>query len=336
MLCEFVYILLLEGMEIVCKELHMKISVVEPLGVKKEVLAEKLRKAIGEDPQLMLWDDRKESDADLVERSKDADIVVLSNIKYGRTVIEQCPSLKMICVAFTGFDHIDMECCKEKGILVCNCAGYSTVAVADLVFALVLSLARNIVACDKATREGKTKDGLVGFELEGKKFGIIGLGAIGTRVAQIALAFGCEVSAYSRTAKAIPGVTFTDLETVLKESDIVSLHVPQCKETIGMIGKEELALMKKSAFLINTARGPVVDTAALVTALNNGVIAGAGIDVFDKEPPLAPDYSLLGAKNTVLTPHVAFASSQAFAKRADIVADNIRAWIAGKPVHVVS
>jgi D-3-phosphoglycerate dehydrogenase len=314
----------------------MKISVVEPLGIKKEVLEDKLRKALGPDVTLVLWGDRKESEADLAERSKDADVVVVSNIKYGRTVIEQCQNLKMICVAFTGFDHIDLACCKERDIVVCNCAGYSTVAVADLVFALVLSLARNVLACDKSTREGKTKDGLVGFELEGKKFGIIGLGAICTRVAKIALAFGCEVYAYSRTKKEIPGVIFTDFQTVLRESDIVSLHVPQNASTIGMIGKDEFALMKKSAFLINVARGPIVDTQALVEALNEGVIAGAGIDVFDKEPPLSLDYSLLGTKNTILTPHVAFASSQAFGKRADIVAENIKSWRAGSPYNVVS
>jgi D-3-phosphoglycerate dehydrogenase len=313
----------------------MKISIVEPMGIPQEELASKLRNALGDGPELVFWNDRKENDADLVKRTGDAEVVVVSNIQYGRTVIEQCPNLKMICVAFTGVDHIDLACCKERGILVCNCAGYSTVAVADLVFALVLSLSRNILSCDKATREGKTKDGLVGFELEGKKFGIIGMGAIGTRVAKLALAFGCEVLAYSRTGKEIEGVTFSDLKTVLKESDIVSLHVPQNASTIGMIGTKELAMMKKSAFLINAARGPVVDTLALVEALNDGVIAGAGIDVFDKEPPLDTAYPLLKAKNTLLTPHVAFASAQAFAKRADIVSGNIKAWMAGAPVNIV-
>jgi D-3-phosphoglycerate dehydrogenase len=313
----------------------MKISIIEPLGIPREDLDSKLRNVLGDGPELGFWDDRKESEADLVERTGDADVVVVSNIKYGRTVIEQCPNLKMICVAFTGVDHIDLACCKERGILVCNCAGYSTVAVADLVFALVLSLSRNILSCDKAAREGKTKNGLVGFELEGKKFGIVGMGAIGTRVAKIALAFGCQVIAYSRTSKEIEGVLFTDLETVLKESDIVSLHVPQNASTIGMIGTKELALMKKSAFLINAARGPIVDTQALVEALNEGSIAGAGIDVFDKEPPLDTNFPLLKAKNTLLTPHVAFASAQAFEKRAVIVAENIKAWIAGTPVNVV-
>lgn len=314
----------------------MKISVVEPLGIGKEELEGTLRSAIGEGHELVLWGDRKEGEADLIERCRDAEIVVVSNIRFGKAVIDACPKLKMICVAFTGVDHVDLATCRERGIRVCNCAGYSTVAVADLVFALVLSLARNVPACDAAARAGKTKAGLVGFELEGKTFGIVGMGAIGTRVASIAKAFGCKVLAYSRTVKEIDGVTFTDLQTLLRESDIVSLHVPQNKDTVGLIGRKELALMKKSAMLINAARGPVVETEALAAALEEGAIACAGIDVFDTEPPLPSDNPLLQAPNTLLTPHVAFASAQAFSKRAVIVARNIRAFLDGEPVNVVA
>lgn len=314
----------------------MKIVFLEPLGISEELLKEKISSVIDEaEHEIIYYKDRQEDTDTLIERSKDADIVVLSNFKYGREVMESCPSLKMVCVAFTGVDHVDIDYCREKGITVCNCAGYSTSAVADIVFAMVISLARNIIPCQDKARNGGTKDGLVGFELDGKTFGIIGTGAIGTRVAKIANAFGCKVIAYSRTKKDLPDVEFVTMEELLKKSDIVSLHVPQTPETTGLIGKEQLELMKPEAILINTARGPVVDSAALAAALKNGTIAAAGVDVFNCEPPLLAEEPLLAAPNTLLTPHIAFASHQAFEKRADIVAENIKCWLEGNPQNVI-
>lgn len=304
----------------------MKIAVLEPLGVSTDFLKEKIVAKIGSQHDLIFYPDRKEDAATLVERSQGADIVVLSNIPYRKDVIEKCPALKKICVAFTGVDHIDLAYCAERGIEVKNCAGYSTVAVADLAFGLVLSLARNIPACDRACRDGKTKDGLVGFELAGKKFGIVGLGAIGSRVADIAHAFGCEVFAYTRTPKNHPNVTLVDKETLFRTCDIVSLHTPLNDSTRGLVGEKELSWMKPTAYLINTARGGVVDTPALVDALRNHRIAGAGIDVFDMEPPIPSDYQLNKLPNVVVTPHVAFATKQAFEKRAVIIADNLAGW----------
>ena len=289
-------------------------------------MKEKIVAKIGTQHDLIFYPDRKEDAATLVERSQGADIVVLSNIPYRKDVIEKCPALKKICVAFTGVDHIDLAYCAERGIEVKNCAGYSTVAVADLAFGLVLSLARNIPACDRACRDGKTKDGLVGFELAGKKFGIVGLGAIGSRVADIAHAFGCEVFAYTRTPKTHPNVTLVDKETLFSTCDIVSLHTPLNDSTRGLVGEKELSWMKPTSYLINTARGGVVDTHALVDALRNHRIAGAGIDVFDMEPPIPSDYQLNKLPNVVVTPHVAFATKQAFEKRALIIADNLAGW----------
>jgi D-3-phosphoglycerate dehydrogenase len=249
--------------------------------------------------------------------------------------MEQCPKLKYICVAFTGYDHVDMAYCRERGILVSNCAGYSTSAVADLVFGFVIDLCRNVIACNEVVRKGGTKAGLIGPELEGRKFGIIGAGAIGLRVAAIANAFGCDVYAYSRTKKEVPGVKFIELDELLSTCDIISLHVPQNASTIGMINAEKIALMKKTAYFINTARGPIVDSAALAAALNAGLIAGAAVDVFETEPPIAEDHPLLHAKNCICTPHVAFASHQAMEKRAVIVCDNLKAWLAGEPINLV-
>jgi D-3-phosphoglycerate dehydrogenase len=263
---------------------------------------------------------------------------MLANLPFRKEVIENCPNLKMISVAFTGVDHVDIDVCKERGITVCNAAGYSTNAVAELAFGLAISVIRNIVPCDKATRAEKTKDGLVGTELFNKKFGVVGTGAIGLKVAEIAKAFGCEVLAYSRTQKedAIKkGVKYVELDTLLKESDIVSLHVPLNKNTKNLLDENKIALLKPSAVVINTARGPVVDNTALAKALNEGKIAGAGIDVFETEPPIASTHPLINAKNTVLTPHVAFASKEALYTRAQIVFDNIDKWLQKKPQNLI-
>ena len=312
----------------------MKIVLLEPLGIPDEVLVEKVREAAG-DNEVIYYNTRREDTETLIERSRDADAVVLSNFKFSREVMEKCPHLKYICVAFTGYDHVYMDYARERGIAVSNCAGYSTSAVADLVFGFVIDLYRNIIKCNDVVRNGGTKAGLIGPELEGKKFGIIGTGAIGSRVARIANAFGCKVYAYSRTRKNLPDVTFTDLDTLMSTCDIISVHVPQNSETTGMISAEKIALMKNDAVLINTARGPIVDSIALAEALNNGKIAGAAVYVFETEPPIDPGHPLLNARNCIATPHIAFASVQAMYKRADIVCENIRAYLEGNPVNLV-
>ncbi|MEA4921438.1 MAG: 2-hydroxyacid dehydrogenase [Clostridiaceae bacterium] len=313
----------------------MKLSILEPLGIDMAKLRSMADESVGGRMEIVCYDSRVEDAETLIERSRDSDVVVLSNFKYSREVMSHCPNLKMVCVAFTGVDHVDLEYCRDHQITVCNCAGYSTVAVADLVFGMVISLARNIPQCDAAVRSGGTKDGLVGFELEGKTFGVVGLGAIGQRVAKIASAFGCNVLGYNRSPKQIEGVKQVVLEELLANSDIVSLHIPQTSETVGLINRERLSLMKKNAFLINTARGPIVDSEALAWALKENIIAGAAVDVFEKEPPIAKEHPLFSAPHLLATPHVAFASKQAFEKRAVIVFENIIKWLDGKPQNVI-
>lgn len=313
----------------------MKLVVVEPLGIEKEKVMQLAENAAKENCEIVYYDTRTENTAELIERAKDADIVVLANLPFRKDVIEQCKNLKLISVAFTGIDHIDMDYCKQNNLMVCNCAGYSTIAVSELVFGMAISLYRNIIACDSATRKEGTKNELVGFELCGKKFGVIGTGAIGMRVANIAHAFGCEVLAYSRTVKENQLVKYVDLDTLLSECDIVSLHVPLNEKTKGLINKEKLSKMKKTAVLINTARGPVVDSEALAEALNNDIIAGAAIDVFEKEPPIDASHPLLKAKNVLVTPHVAFATKEALEKRAEIVFDNVAKFLEGKPQNIM-
>lgn len=313
----------------------MKLVIIEPLGVYDEKLLSMAKDMLPADLEIVYYNTRVTDTETLIERGRDADIIAVSNLPMNADVINGCKNLKMLSVAFTGVDHIAMDACKANGVLVSNCAGYSTAAVADLVFGMIIALYRNMIPCNDVVRKEGTKDGLVGFELEGKKFGVIGTGAIGLRTAAIANAFGCQVLAYSRTKKDIPGITYVDMDTLLSSCDIVSLHTPLNSDTRGLIGKEELAKMKPSAILINTSRGPVVDSAALADALNNGRLAGAGIDVFETEPPIAKDHPLLTAKNVIATPHVAFATKEALEKRAVIVFDNVDKWLKGTPQNVM-
>ena len=313
----------------------MKLVIIEPLGVEDEKLLQMAKEALPESVEITYYNTRVTDTDTLIERGKDADIIAVSNLPLNADVIRGCANLKMLAVAFTGVDHIAMDVCRERGITVCNCSGYSNAAVADLVFGMIVALYRNLPACGQAVRNGKTKDGLIGFELEGKKFGVVGTGAIGLKVAAVAQAFGCQVYAYSRTKKEIPGITYVDLDTLLAECDIVSLHTPLNDGTRGLINGERLAKMKPNAVLINTSRGPVVDSAALAEALNSGKIAGAGIDVFEGEPPIPADHPLLTAKNVIATPHIGFATKEALVKRAVIVFDNIVKWMDGTPQNVM-
>lgn len=308
----------------------MRIAVMESLGVEQEKFMQIAREAVGDDVEIVCYDTRTTDVEELVRRGRDADIIAIGNLPFPREVLEKCENVKMLAVAFTGLDHVDLKYCEERGIKVQNCAGYATTAVAELTFGLLLDLCRNIGKCDTAARNGGTKAGLIGFELEGRAMGIVGTGAIGARVAKLAAAFGMDVIAYSRTPGKVAGVRYVSLEELLAQADVVSLHVPLTDETRGMIGAEELALMKKTAVLVNTARGPVVDTKALGDALNSGRIAGAAIDVFDKEPPLDADEPLINAKNTVVTPHVAFATDESMIKRAEIEFRNIAEFIKDK------
>ena len=273
----------------------------------------------------------------LVDEAKDADVMILANMPMPAQVIDACPKLKFVDIAFTGVDHVAMDALRARGIAASNASGYSNEAVAELGVALALGLLRNIPKVEARCREGGTKDGLVGCELRGKTVGIVGLGKIGRCAAELYHAFGCEILASSRsTHPDCPEyVTEVTLPELLGRSDIVVLHCPLNDSTRGLIDREALALMKPTAMLINLARGPVVVSQDLADALNSGVIAGAGIDVFDIEPPLPADEPLLHAKNTILTPHVAFATRESMSLRAGIVFDNLRAWMSGEQINKV-
>ena len=249
-------------------------------------------------------------------------------------VIDKAEHLKFIDVAFTGVDHIPMEAARKKGIAVSNASGYATQAVAELCVSFMIQLLRNVNKTEKRCRTSGTKDGLIGNLLCGKTVGIVGAGAIGKRTAALCKAFGCTVLAYNRSKITDASVDRqVSLEELLSSADIVSLHCPLTAETKGMIGKEQLAQMKKTAFLINTARGGVVDQDALAAALSDRQIAGAALDVFDKEPPLPEDHPLLHAPNTIVTPHIGFASVESLEQRADIVFENLYSWLEGRQLN---
>lgn len=270
------------------------------------------------------------------ERCEDADIIMLANMPLSREAIERASHLQYIDVAFTGVDHIPMDEAGKRGIAVSNASGYATQAVAELCISFMIQLLRNVKQTEQRCREGGTKDGLIGNLLCGKTVGIIGAGAIGKRTAELCKAFGCKVIAYSRSRVEHPAIDRqVTLEELLKEADIVSLHCPLTEETRGMIGEEQLRMMKKTAVLINTARGPVADSEALAKALTEGRIAGAACDVFETEPPLDAEHPLLHTPNTIVTPHIAFASEESMEQRADIVFENLYAWLEGKQLNKV-
>jgi phosphoglycerate dehydrogenase-like enzyme len=265
----------------------MNIKIIEPIGQSEAAIRSRLRDILEKGGHgLLISDTRGLSDAELIQNVSDADILLLSNRPLSRAVIEACPNLKLICVAFTGIDHVDQDACKARGIILHNAAGYAVHAVSELAIGLMISLLRRIVLADATVRAGGNNRELAGHELFGKTLGIIGCGAIGLQVARLGNAFGCRVLGFERHVLRANGVAIeqVELDELLSQSDIVSLHLPLTAETRGFIGREQLARMKRSAILINTARGPVGDQSALIEALNQNRLAGAGIDVFDMEP----------------------------------------------------
>ena len=315
----------------------MKIVLLESLGIPAELLKSYADKLEAKGHTFAAYE--KNTDAQVqIDRAQDADVIMIANMPLKGEVIRACKNLKFINVAFTGVDHVDLAAAKEMGVKVSNASGYSTQSVAELALGMMLSLLRNVPQVEERCRAGKTKDGLVGTELRGKTVGIVGAGAIGQNTGRLCKAFGCKVIAYNhRPKQAAEGTIdeFVDLDTLTRESDIISLNCPLNDSTRGMFDFGRIAMMKKTAILINVARGPVVDSRALADALNEGRIAGAGIDVFETEPPLDVNHPLLHTPNTIVTPHVAFASKESMALRAQIEFDSLDSFIAGKQVNVI-
>ncbi|MDR0789512.1 MAG: hydroxyacid dehydrogenase [Bacteroidales bacterium] len=312
----------------------MKITAIEPIGISTERYLDIKNMFAQKGHSFLLYADRKEDEPTIVERMKDADIAIISNIPLTKNVLAQCPKLKLLAVAFTGLDHIDTAYCAERGIEVVNANGYATVAVAELAVGLMLDVYRKITFMDSETRNHSGRGSFLGRQLKDKTVGIIGTGAIGLETARILSAFGCKIIAYSRTIRKQAteiGVTYMCFEDVMRQADIISLHLPLTTETNLLIDSEKLNLCKTSSIFINTARGKIVDNIALAKALINGKIAGAGVDVFESEPPLTT-HPLFSVPNCILTPHIAFATQESFSERIDIVINNINCWLHEKTI----
>ncbi|UVW26867.1 D-2-hydroxyacid dehydrogenase [Massilia sp. H6] len=291
------------------------------------------------------WQDHDGTlDDQVVERLAGATIAITNKVPLRAAALQQLPGLQMVAIAATGTDNVDLDACRAQGIVVSNIRDYSLVSVPEHCFTLLLALRRNLRAYVDDVEAGRWErssrfcllDHPIG-DLAGSRLGIVGYGALGHRVAQLGRAFGMQIVATSRSPIQQDGVVQLPLDELLASADVVSLHLPLTPQTRHLIGQRELALMKRTALLINTARGGLVDEAALAEALRANQIGGAGFDVLSQEPPTSGNALLaLRLPNFILTPHVAWASAGAMQTLADMLVDNIEAWVAGKPRNVVS
>jgi glycerate dehydrogenase len=287
--------------------------------------------------------DKTASD-EIVARLADATVAIVNKVPLRADILSQLPQLKMIAVAATGYDVIDTAYCKEHGIAVANIRNYAVHTVPEHTFAMILALRRNLLAYRQDVENGawNKSDQFCFFshdirDLYGATLGIVGEGAIGQAVAAIGRAFGMRVVFAQHEPPTMDGVAFTPLEDVLATADVLTLHCPLTSATRNLIDIEAFRKMKRTALLINTARGGLVDENALVQALDQGLIAGAGIDVLTVEPPRDGNPLLdVRRANLILTPHVAWASDGAMQFLADQLIDNIDLWAAGKPQHLVT
>lgn len=280
--------------------------------------------------------------AELIGAIGDADAVVCNKAYLDRGIIEACPNLRFIGLFATGYNNIDTVAAKECGIVVCNVPGYSTEAVAQLTFSMILALSGSFCDYTNSTKNGGwIKSETFSYfpfplrELKGKTLGIFGYGSIGREVAKLGRAFNMEIITCTRTPAKVTDAEVVSREELFRRSDFLSLHAPLTEETTKMINAETLLMMKETAYIINTSRGGAIDEAALAEALNNGRIAGAGLDVLSVEPMLAEN-PLFGAKNCLITPHIAWAPVETRMRLITMVAENIRAFAEGKPINVVN
>ncbi len=282
---------------------------------------------------------------EVAARICDAEVIITNKVRITAEVIAQASSLRMVAVSATGTDNVDLAACRARGITVSNIRGYATHAVPEHTFALIFALRRNLLAYRDAVRAGRWAEaGTFCFfdypirDLAGSTLGIIGAGALGQAVAVMGRALGMRVLFAAHKGRNDMGALYTPFETVLEQSDVLTLHCPLNASTRNMIGADEFARMTRRPLLINTARGGLVDEIALIAALEQGCIAGAGFDVATQEP-LPPDHpfqALMQRPDFILTPHVAWASDEAMQRLADQLIDNIEGWQRGAPRNVVA
>lgn len=281
----------------------------------------------------------------IVERAKDAEVVFSNKVPLDANTLDLLPKLKYIGVLATGYNIVDVASAKQHDIVVTNVPQYGTSSVVQMTFALLLELCLRVQRHSDAVMEGEwSRSADFCFwnyplvELAGKTIGIIGFGSIGQKVADVATAFGMDIIGYSRTEtdqSHRANFKWSNMEELLKHADVVSIHCPLTQATKGIINKTNLKLMKKSAFIINTSRGPIILDDDLAEALDNGTIAGAGLDVLSAEPP-HPENPLFKAKNCLITPHIAWATKEARSRLMAIAVNNLTTFLSGSPVNVVN
>ncbi len=317
----------------------MKIVVLDGYTLNPGDLSWKELEALGE---CVVYD--RTANGDAVQRAQDADVVFTNKTVLRREALAQLPKLRYIGVLATGYDVVDVKAAREFGVTVANIPTYGTTSVAQMVFAHLLNLTQHVAHHARTVREGRwtaSPDWCYWdyplIELAGLTMGVVGFGRIGQNSATVAQAFGMQVIAYDAYVKQspIPNVQMVDLDAIFHNSDVITLHCPLTPETTGLVNAARLAQMKPTAFIINTSRGPVVNNHDLADALNRGVIAGAGLDVLEVEPPTA-DNPLLTAKNCYITPHISWATRSARARLMEIAVESLRAFLAGQAVNVVN
>lgn len=272
-------------------------------------------------------------------RAKDADVLIIANHPLPAEIIRAATKAKLLAVAFTGVDHVDLAACKAQGITVCNAQGYATTATAELSIGLMLAALRHLTVYDRKMRAGKTKEGYSSHTLKGRTVAILGTGAIGTETARLAQAFGAKVVAWNRSehadVKAL-GIPYLSLEEALRQADIVSIHLPLNEGTRSLLDAKHLALLREGTILVNAGRGLVIDREALLDALRSGKLAHAALDMIDVEPPVPTDHPLLAlTENTTLTPHIGFFTEESMYLRAEMVRDTVAAFLNGQPINVI-
>jgi phosphoglycerate dehydrogenase-like enzyme len=304
-----------------------------------DYLPDSCRRRLEKLGELRVYEDMPESFEDFLARVGDADIAIVTHYRLNAAAFEDT-TLKFIALDRTGYDDVDLDAATLHGIAIANSPGYANEAVAEHAFAMLLSFLRKVREADDAVRSGKFEcTAWEGRELAGKTLGVAGTGRIGMRMAEIARCFGMDVVAFD--AKPSPekarghGFRYVDLAHLCESSDFISVHLPLSPETTGLIDRAAFARMKQSAVLVNTARGPVIDEEALICALENGLIAGACLDVFNDEP-VPPDSPLLRLSNTILTPHIAYDTIEAKERRTAITIENVEAFVAGKPKNLLN
>ena len=271
----------------------------------------------------------------LIDRIGAAEMVlnIRSSSKFSARVFDACPHLRLVSLWGTGTDHVDLPAAARHGVTITNTPGVSAVSIAEHALALLLAVARHIPQVDAATRRGEWARGQ-SMELRRKTCGVVGLGAIGAEFARLAAAIGMRVIAWTMHPRPVPGVDIVELNELYRTSDVVSLHLRLSPETVNFVGAPQFALMKKTAILLNTARGAIVDEAAMIEALSTGRIAGAGLDVFTTEP-LPAGHPLTRLSNVVMTPHCAGVTPEALEAGLRMAVENIWAFLSGRPEHVV-